>query len=44
MNWLIQAVSFGRLFRDIDSRMKKEDLTQWAELTTVVYKLFMTVK
>ena len=41
---LIQAVSFGRLFRDIDSRMKKEDLTQWAELTTAVYKLFMTVK
>jgi AcrR family transcriptional regulator len=41
---LIQAVSFGRLFRDIDSRMKKGDLTQWAELTTAVYKLFMTVK
>jgi AcrR family transcriptional regulator len=41
---LIQAVSFGRLFRDIDSRMKKDDLTQWAELTTAVYKLFMTVK
>ena len=41
---LIQAVSFGRLFRDIDSRMKKNDLTQWAELTTAVYKLFMTVK
>jgi AcrR family transcriptional regulator len=41
---LIQAVSFGRLFRDIDSRMKKDDLTQWAELTTAVYKLFMNVK
>jgi len=41
---LIQAVSFGRLFRDIDSRMKKNDLTQWAELTTAVYKLFITVK
>jgi AcrR family transcriptional regulator len=41
---LIQSVSFGRLFRDIDSRMKKNDLTQWAELTTAVYKLFMTVK
>ena len=41
---LIQAVSFGRLFRDIDSRMKKDDLTQWAELTTAVYKLFTTVK
>jgi AcrR family transcriptional regulator len=41
---LIQAVSFGRLFRDIDSRMKKDDLTQWAELTTAVYKLFLTVK
>ena len=41
---LIQAVSFGRLFRDIDSRMKKDDLTQWAELTTAVYKLFITVK
>jgi AcrR family transcriptional regulator len=41
---LIQAVSFGRLFRDIDSRMKKNDLTQWVELTTAVYKLFITVK
>jgi AcrR family transcriptional regulator len=41
---LIQAVSFGRLFRDIDSRMKKDDLNQWAELTTAVYKLFMNVK
>ena len=41
---LIQAVSFGRLFRDIDSRMKKNDLTQWAELTTAVYKLFISVK
>ena len=41
---LIQAVSFGRLFRDIDSRMKKDDLTQWVELTTAVYKLFMNVK
>ena len=41
---LIQAVSFGRLFRDIDSRMKKDDLTQWAELTTAVYKLFKSVK
>jgi hypothetical protein len=37
---LIQAVSFGRLFRDIDSRMKKDDLTKWAELTTAVYNLF----
>ena len=41
---LIQAVSFGRLFRDIDSRMKKDDLTQWAELTTAVYELFLTVE
>ncbi len=41
---LIQAVSFGRLFRDIDSRMKKDDLTEWAELATAVYKLFITVK
>ena len=41
---LIQAVSFGRLFRDIDSRMKKNDLTQWAELATAVYKLFISVK
>lgn len=37
---LIQAVSFGRLFRDIDSRMKRDDLTLWAELTTAVYNLF----
>ena len=41
---LIQAVSFGRLFRDIDTRMKKDDLTQWAELTTAVYELFLTVE
>lgn len=37
---LIQAVSFGRLFRDIDSRMNKEDLSKWAALTTAVYNLF----
>lgn len=41
---LVQAVSFGRLFRDIDSRMKIDDLTQWAELTTAVYQLLKTVK
>jgi AcrR family transcriptional regulator len=37
---LIQAVSFGRLFRDIDSRMNKDDLSKWADLTTAVYNLF----
>jgi hypothetical protein len=41
---LIQAVSFGRLFRDIDSRMDKDDLTKWAKLTTEVYTMFRTVK
>lgn len=38
---LIQGVSFGRLFRDIDSRMDKDDLSQWAELATAVYTLFL---
>ena len=41
---LIQAVSFGRLFRDIDSRMDKKDLTEWAKLTTEIYTMFRTVK
>ena len=41
---LIQAVSFGRLFRDIDSRMNKKDLTEWAKLTTEIYTMFRTVK
>jgi len=41
---LIQAVSFGRLFRDIDSRMNKKDLTEWAKLTTEIYNMFRTVK
>jgi AcrR family transcriptional regulator len=41
---LIQAVSFGRLFRDIDSRLDKKDLTEWAKLTTEIYTMFRTVK
>ena len=41
MGALIQGVSFGRLFRDIDSRMDKDDLSQWAELATAVYALFL---
>lgn len=41
---LIQGVSFGRLFRDIDSRMDKDDLAQWANLATAIYTLFLTVE
>jgi hypothetical protein len=41
---LIQAVSFGRLFRDIDNRMDKKDLTKWVKLTTEIYTMFRTVK
>lgn len=37
---LIQGVSFGRLFRDIDNRLNDKDLTQWASLATEVYNLF----
>jgi len=41
---LIQGVSFGRLFRDLDSRLDKDDLSKWSDLATAVYQLFQTVK
>lgn len=37
---LIQGVSFGRLFRDLDSRLDKDDLSKWSDLATEVYNLF----
>ena len=37
---LIQGVSFGRLLRDIDNRLKDRNETEWAKLATEVYNLF----
>ena len=37
---LIQGVSFGRLLRDIDNRLKDRNEAEWAKLATEVYNLF----
>jgi AcrR family transcriptional regulator len=41
---LIQGVSFGRLFRDIDNRLSDNDLAEWSKLATSVYNLFKAEK
>ena len=33
---LIQGVSFGRVFRDLDSKMDRDDLKDWSELALAV--------
>lgn len=38
---LIQGVSFGRVFRDLDGKMDRDDLKEWSELTLAVYKLVL---
>lgn len=38
---LIQGVSFGRIFRDLDSKLDRDDLKEWSELTLAVYKLML---
>ena len=38
---LIQGVSFGRVFRDLDSKMDRDDLKDWSELALAVYELVL---
>lgn len=41
---LIQGVSIGRIFRDLDSKMDRDDLKEWSELTLAVYKVILPPK
>jgi AcrR family transcriptional regulator len=41
---LIQGVSIGRIFRDLDSKMDRDDLKEWSELTLAVYKAILPPK
>ena len=41
---LIQGVSLGRIFRDLDSKLDRDDLDEWSELTLAVYKLVFPPK
>jgi AcrR family transcriptional regulator len=41
---LIQGVSFGRIFRDLDSKMDRDNLSDWSELAAVVYKVVLPPK
>jgi len=41
---LIQGVSIGRIFRDLDSKMDRDDLKEWSELTLAVYRVFLPPK
>jgi AcrR family transcriptional regulator len=41
---LIQGISLGRIFRDLDSKLDRDDLDEWSELTLAVYKLVFPPK
>lgn len=41
---LIQGVSFGRVFRDLDSKMDREDLKDWSKLALAVYEIMLPPK
>ena len=41
---LIQGVSIGRIFRDLDSKMSRDDMKEWSELALAVYKLVLPSK
>lgn len=41
---LIQGVSFGRIFRDLDSKMDRDNMKDWSELAAVVYKVMLPQK
>lgn len=41
---LIQGVSFGRVFRDLDSKMDRDDLKDWSELALAVYEIVLPPK
>ena len=41
---LIQGVSFGRIFRDLDSKMDRDNSKDWSELVAAVYKVVLPPK
>ena len=41
---LIQGVSFGRIFRDLDSKMDRDNSKDWSELVAAVYKVVLPQK
>lgn len=41
---LIQGVSFGRVFRDLDGKMDRDDLKDWSELALAVYEIVLPPK
>ena len=41
---LIQGVSFGRIFRDLDSKLERDDLKDWSEMALAVYRLMLPPK
>jgi AcrR family transcriptional regulator len=41
---LIQGVSIGRIFRDLDSKMDRDDMKEWSELALAVYKVILPPK
>lgn len=41
---LIQGVSFGRIFRDLDNKMDRDDLKDWSELALAVYEIVLPPK
>jgi AcrR family transcriptional regulator len=38
---LIQGVSFGRVFRDLDSKIDRDELKDWSELALAVYEIML---
>ncbi|MEN9747140.1 MAG: hypothetical protein RL729_1612, partial [Actinomycetota bacterium] len=41
---LIQGVSFGRVFRDLDGKMDRDDLKDWSELALAVYEIVLPLR
>ena len=41
---LLQGVSFGRIFRDLDSKMDRDNSKDWSELAEAVYKVVLPPK
>ena len=41
---LTQGISFGRIFRDLDSKMDRDNSKDWSELVAAVYKVMLPQK
>ena len=41
---LLQGISFGRIFRDLDSKMDRDNSKDWSELVEAVYKVVLPPK